>query len=129
MNEVLFLEYLKHFINHVRCSHTNKVLLILDNHNSHITLQAIDLAKENGIVMLTIPPHTSHRLQPLDRSVFGPFKTAFNRAMDGWLRSNPGRRVTIYEIPHLVNEAHMAAMTPANAISGFRNTGIYPYNR
>ena len=65
MNEVLFIEYLKHFINHVRCSHTNKVLLILDNHNSHITLQAIDLAKENGIVMLTIPPHTSHRRQPL----------------------------------------------------------------
>ena len=129
INEDLFIEYLKHFIHHVRCSETNKVLLILDNHDSHISLQAIDLAKENGIVMLTLPPHTSHRLQPLDRSVYGPFKTAFNRAMDGWLRSNPGRTVTIYEIPQLVNEAHMAAITPANSMSGFKSTGIYPYNR
>ena len=129
INEGLFIEYLNHVIHHTRCSKEHKILLILDNHESHITLQAVDLAKENGIVMLTLPPHTSHRLQPLDRSVYGPFKKAYNRAMDAWMRSNPGKTITIYEIPAIVNDAHMSAMIPRNILSGFRSTGISPFNR
>lgn len=128
-NEDIFIDYLHHFIAHVKCSPTNKVLLILDNHDSHATLEAVDLAKSNGIVLLTLPPHTSHRLQPLDVAVFGPFKTCFNHAMDGFLRSNPGRTVTIYEVAILVCSAQLKAMTPTNAIAGFRSTGICPYDR
>ena len=79
--------------------------------------------------MLTIPPHTSHRLQPLDRCVYGPFKTAYNMATDAWLRSNPGKTVTIYDIPELVKQAQNSAMTPTNIVSGFESTGIFPYNR
>jgi hypothetical protein len=129
INEDLFVEYLGHVIRHTRCSQEHKVLLIMDNHESHISVRAIDMAKANGIVLLTIPPHTSHRLQPLDRSVYGPFKGAYDRAMDGWLRSNPGKTVTIYEIPAIVNEAHMSAMIPRNIVSGFQNTGIHPFNK
>ena len=75
--------------------------LILDNVDAHVSLTAIDLARENGVVMLTIPPHTSHYLQPLDRTCYGSFKTVFGVAMDGWMRSPPGRAVTIYDVPFL----------------------------
>ena len=34
--------------------------------------------------------------------------------MDYWMRSNPGKNVTIYEIPALVKKAQLAAMTPKN---------------
>ena len=129
INENAFAEYIHHIIRHTRCSIEHKILLILDNHESHISIETVDLARKNGIVMLTIPPHTSHRLQPLDCSVYGPFKGAYNRAMDGWMRSHPGKTTTIYEIPGIVSEAHMASMTPRNIISGFASTGIYPYNR
>jgi len=129
INEELFCQYLKHVIRHTRCTVDRKILLILDNHESHISLQAIEMARANGVVMLTIPPHTSHRLQPLDRTVFGPFKTAYNMAMDAWLRSNPGKTVTIYDIPELVKQAQHSAMTPRNIVSGFESTGICPYNR
>ena len=87
------------------------------------------MAKSNGIVMVTTPPHTSHQLQPLDRTVYGPFKAAYNRAADEWLRSHPVQTITIYDIPSIVNEAHMSAMTPRNIVSGFASTGIYPFNR
>lgn len=79
-NSDVFLEFLNHFIKHVKPSKDDKVLLIMDNHESHISIDAIELARENGIIMLTIPPHTSHKLQPLDRGVFGPFKTYYNDA-------------------------------------------------
>ncbi|GFR85799.1 tigger transposable element-derived protein [Elysia marginata] len=132
MNEEVFVDYLKHIIQHTRCSPENKILLILDNHDTHICLSAVDTARSHGVELLTIPPHTSHRVQPLDRSVYGPFKTAYNRAMDGWLRSNPGKTVTIYHIPALVNQAQMTAITPANIThltAGFQATGIHPFNR
>ncbi|GFS09885.1 tigger transposable element-derived protein 6-like protein [Elysia marginata] len=129
MNEEVFVDYLKHIIQHTRCSPENKILLILDSHDTHISLSAVDTASSHGVELLTIPPHTSHRPQPLDRSVYGPFKTAYNRAMDGWLRSNPGKTVTIYDIPALVNQAQMTAITPANLTAGSQATGIHPFNR
>ena len=44
-------------------------------------------------------------------------------------RSNPGKTVPIYQIAGLVNEAFLSAVTPRNITSGFRSTGIFPYNR
>ena len=103
-------------------------ILILDNHESHISLTVIDKAKASGIVMRTIPPNTFHSLQALDVSVFGPFKASYNRAMDNWLRSNPRKTVTIYGIPAFV-KAQLSAMLPRNILSGFESTGTWPYNR
>ncbi|GFQ81979.1 DDE-1 domain-containing protein [Trichonephila clavata] len=73
-NAKMFVEFLKHFISYVKCSVNQQVLLLLDNHKSHVSIESNPLTKEHGIVMLTFPPHTSHKLQPLDRGVFGPFK-------------------------------------------------------
>ncbi|ELU18441.1 hypothetical protein CAPTEDRAFT_57351, partial [Capitella teleta] len=103
-------------------------LLILDNHESHASCRVIDIAREHGIVLLTIPPHTSHKLQPLDCMVYGPFKAAYDRATDAWLRSHPGKTISIYDIPALAYEAQMQAMTARNIISGFCSTGIFPFN-
>lgn len=128
INEEVFAEFLEHLVQHTRCSVDHKILLILDNHDTHISLRAIDVARENGIVLLTLPPHTSHKLQPLDVGVYGPFKTAYNRAIDGWLRSNPGKTVTIYDIPFLVYQAQIAAVVPRNIASGFKATGITPFD-
>ena len=58
MNEEAFTIYLEHFIRHTNCSIDHPVLLILDNHKSHISLKAVTTSKENGVVMLTLPPHT-----------------------------------------------------------------------
>lgn len=129
INEDAFAEYLQHLVKHTNCSTDHPMLLILDNHEAHISFRAVDIAKSMGVVMLTIPPHTSHRMQPLDKSVFGPFKAYYNRALDGWMRSNPGKTASIYQIAGCVNEAFLSAMTPRNIISGFRSTGIFPYNR
>ena len=129
VNEDLFLDYLNYFIRHTRYSKENKVLLILDNHEAHISLAAIDLAKENGVVLLTMPPHTSHRLQPLDVCCFKPFKMVYAQAMENWMRSNPGKTITIYEIPEFVAHAQLHGLTAKNILSAFQSTGIFPYNR
>ena len=114
INEELFLVYLEHLISRTRCSLDHKILLLLHNHESHISLRVIDKAKSSGIVMLTIPPKTSHRLQPLEVSVFGPFKRSYDKAMDNWMRTYPGKTLTIYKVPALVKEAQLCALVPRN---------------
>jgi|UniRef100_A0A2S2Q1W9 hypothetical protein len=59
-NDLIFVQYLHYFINYAKLSAENKILLIMDNHESHIRIEAIKLAKENHIILLTFPPHTSH---------------------------------------------------------------------
>ncbi|XP_065651213.1 uncharacterized protein LOC136079405 [Hydra vulgaris] len=74
MVESTFMELFNHFIKSVQPSKANPVVLILDNHETHMSINFIDLASDNGAIVLTIPPHTSHKLQPLDIVVYGPFK-------------------------------------------------------
>lgn len=128
MQEEEFLVFLKHFVKHTKVTPQRKALLLLDNHSSHITVQAVNYSKENGIILLTFPPHCSHKLQPLDRSVYGPFKKMINTASDAWMKMNPAKTMTIYNIPSLVNTAFPLAATPKNIQAGFQCTGIWPFN-
>ena len=79
--------------------------------------------------MLSFPPHCSHKLQPLDRTVYGPLKRYYNAACDGWIVSNKGRTMSIYDIPAMVGIAFSRAMTPGNILSGFKVSGVFPFDR
>lgn len=124
-----FLIFVKHFQRYSNASLTHKVLLVLDNHSSHIHINSLDFCKQHGIVLLSFPPHSSHKLQPLDRSVNGPFKKAIITACDAWIRNHPGKTMTIYDIPGVVKSAMPMALTPTNIQAGFQKTGSYPFNR
>ena len=128
MTEESFMTFLQHFQKHTKSSEDSPVLLVLDNHSSHISIQALDYAKSNAITILTFPPHCSHKLQPLDRTVYGPFKRFYNNAADNWMINHPGANMSIYDIPQLVEQAFKSAMTPGNIASGFRVSGIFPFN-
>jgi hypothetical protein len=58
MTGKIFVKCLEHFQKTVNCSKAAPVLLILDNHKSHCSIDAVDFAREQGITMLSIPPHT-----------------------------------------------------------------------
>lgn len=104
-------------------------MLIMDNRESHITIDSLTFCKNNGIILLTIPPHTSHKLQPLDRTVYGSLKKFFNSACNTWMISNPGKMISIYNVAALLGQAYPQAFTPLNIMRGFEKTGIWPYNR
>ena len=124
-------KYMKHFVKYAKPSPERPILLLLDNHHSHISVEVINFAKNNHITLLSFPPHCSHELQPLDKSVFGLLKTYINQACDAWMRErdNAGKSMTIHVIPKIVSYAFPKAMTPENIRAGFKATGIYPYDR
>lgn len=128
MTGELFVKTLEHIVKHTKCNRENKILLLMDNHESHTTLDAILYARENGVVLLSFPPHTSHKLQPLDIGVFGPFKSKCSVSLNEWLSSNPGKTVTVKLIPKLTKIPFLEAFTPRNITSSFEKPGIWPVN-
>ncbi|KAF2883719.1 hypothetical protein ILUMI_22447 [Ignelater luminosus] len=129
MTSDLFIQVLDHFIKFTNSCSENPTLLIYDNHESHISLATVEKPRKFGVNILTLPPHCSHRIQPLDVSVFRPFKSYYNATVDSWMLRNPGIPMTIYQVAECVGEAHPKAFTPANIIAGFKRSGIYPLNR
>ena len=128
MQENDFLLILQHFQKLTKESKERKLLLLLDNHSSHISVKCIDFCKENGIVLLSFPLHCSYKMQPLDRPVYGPFKRLVNSASNSWMKMNPAKPMTIYNIPGIMKSVFPAAMTPRNIQAGFEVTGVWPFN-
>jgi hypothetical protein len=123
----LFEKWFDHFVHHTQTSKSNPVLLILDGHKTHTqNIATIEKARQNGVTILCLPPHTSHRMQPLDVSFMGPLTTFYTQEVEIWLRNHPGRRITINEVGSLFAKAYLRGSTPLNAINGFKKTGLYP---
>lgn len=129
-NESMFVKFLQHFINYAKPTKEQPVILIMDNHESHISIPAIQIAKDNGVKLITLHPHTSNHMQPLDKSVFGPFKTYLNTAANELLMSpgHVGKPLNIYDLASLVGKAFPLAFTPNNICKGFSSTGFHPLN-
>ncbi|KAH9632506.1 hypothetical protein HF086_017054 [Spodoptera exigua] len=129
MTGPLFIKVLEHLKRLTRCSKEDPILLLMDNHESHCTLDATIYCRENGIVALTFPPHCTHRMQPLDVSVNGSFKQKLSVAQNDWLLSHPGKTITIHDLASIVTPAYNASYIARNIIAGFMKPGIHPFSR
>lgn len=57
INADLFLVWFRKFIELSKATKESPVLLILDGHSTHTkNLQLIEMARENGVVLLFLPP-------------------------------------------------------------------------
>ncbi|KAH9292343.1 hypothetical protein KI387_042469 [Taxus chinensis] len=131
MTKELFLNWLHHFARSVPggVSPTNRHLLIFDGHGSHVAFGTIQEARNLGIDLVTLPAHTSHKLQPLDVSVFSPFKNYFKSMRSKWMAKNSGLEIRRTELATLSSQAFQLALTPKNIKAGFHRTGIWPLDR
>ena len=126
MTNELFFEWFKLFVMMVPL--VRPVLLVLDGHGSHITIEVIEYARSNEIHLLCLPSHTSHILQPLDVGVFKSFKAFFSKVCRQYMAKNPGRVITEDILATVVAEAFAQSHTPLNILGGFKKSGIYPFN-
>jgi len=49
--------------------------------------------------------------------------------MTVWMHNNPGKRITIYDIPNISSGVIISATTPKNILNGFSVSGVWPFNR
>jgi DDE superfamily endonuclease. len=105
----------------------NPVLLMLDNHNSHVSLLYYKFCRENSIVMIYAQPNLSHRLQPSDVIFCGPPTSAFHRECDLFLKTR-SMKMSPFDVTSVFNKAYSQVASVEKGISGFKVTGIYLLN-
>lgn len=57
-------------------------LLILDGHGSHVTPEFDQYCLDQSIIVLCMPPHSSHLLQPLDVGCFSVLKRSYGKRIE-----------------------------------------------
>lgn len=124
------MEWLKHFdqVTKPRVTAISPYrLLIIDGHDSHITLEFIKYCDEVNIKPYCLPPHSTHLLQPLDVGLFSPLQKAYRKAV------NRTTRFSFFSIwkgnflPLLV-EDRQATYTEENIAAGWHGAGLIPFN-
>ncbi|KAH7929520.1 DDE-domain-containing protein [Leucogyrophana mollusca] len=101
-------------------------LLILDGHNSHCTYPFVDFCDKHKIILLCLPSHTTHRLQPCDVGIFGPLASSWKSEVNRASAANVA--ITKYNLLEYYHAARGRAFTPATIQTAFRKTGIWPFD-
>ena len=124
----LALKWLKHFDAHTKERTVGAYrLLIVDGHGSHNTEEFNEYCKEHKIIVLCMPPHSSHLLQPLDVGCFGPLKRAYYTEIDSWSRYS-GTQVKKETFLPAFRNAFDKAITKNNILAGFGGAGLDPHD-
>lgn len=126
----LGMEWLKHFdkITKPRVTAASPYrFLIIDGHDSHLTLEFVKYCDEVNIKPYCLPPHSTHLLQPLNVGLFSPLQKAYGKAVDNATRFS---FFSIWKgnfLPLLV-EARQVTYTKNNIATGWRSAGLIPFN-
>ncbi|KAJ8310532.1 LOW QUALITY PROTEIN: hypothetical protein KUTeg_012397 [Tegillarca granosa] len=97
----------------------------LDSHSSHEVTEMLLLARDDNIHVMTFPPHCTHHLQPLDKSVLNPLSSAYSTVCSEFMNTIPNNSVLKWTWPSLFKVAWESAVNEVNIKSGFHATGIY----
>jgi hypothetical protein len=75
-SDKIALEFLKHYIKHSDADSDaiEWKLMLMNNHDSHVTSEFIALINENHIRFFSLIPHLKHCMQSLNEGVFQSYK-------------------------------------------------------
>lgn len=88
----------------------------------------IKLALEHDIHLFCLPPHTTHKLQPLDVGVFGPLQRKWQAHCDEVL-TNTGQEPRREDIVKVYMAARNEAINPQLVRTAWRHCGMAPLNQ
>ncbi len=105
-----------------------KCLFILDGAKCHFDISIVTTATSHDIELLCLPSNTTHKLQPLDKTLFGPLEKAWNDEVLTYWERDATRTLNKLEFCSIFSKAWARAATSRNVVCGFQVCGIYPYD-
>ena len=104
-------------------------LLIMDGHSSQLNMAFINECDRLRILLTILPPHSTHRLQPLDVSLFRPLATHYTNGLSDLMFKSLGLvSMSKRSFWQVFWPAWLHSFTIKNVSSGFKQTGIWPIN-
>lgn len=130
MTATSFLDWVRHSFHPwlVKNKIQLPVVLYLDGHSSHLTLQLSEFCRENGIELIALYPNSTHVTQPLDVAVFHAAKNSWKKAVPEWRLANGGDRLKKEHFGGVLEQAVERLDWEKILRSGFRATGLHPFN-
>lgn len=125
VSSTIFSEWARLFVEEAKFirSEQQYLLLILDGFAVHITYDVLSYLQGHRIVVIALPAHTSHVLQPLDVSVFSSYKSYLQAEVHKCSRVKSV--LNAFDIAGCIRDAYTRSHTSGNIISGFLRTGIW----
>lgn len=110
---------------HTTCTKGGLILLLLENHESYVSIEAIRKTNESGMCLLIFSLSSQPPLAAIEVSVFGPLETPYNVACNDWLLNNPGKvlRSTTWR-----GSLHVHGIVQFNGHLWISEDGIFPFN-
>jgi hypothetical protein len=126
-NDLLSFQWLQHF-NRLskRTQQGTYRLLIMDGYDSHLTIQFVQYCEMENILLLRLPPHSTHFLQPLDVVIFQQWKHWHAEAIDHAVRhgvSEFDKQTFLSSIESI----RQATFKDGSIKSAFRKCGFVPF--
>lgn len=122
----VFRKWFQHFLQHA--AQERPLLLIFDGHQSHLDPEVIKMAEREDVILLCLPPHCSHVLQPLDVGYFGPLKAEFAKVAGDLSQYRHSYIVNKAEFAKVFRYPYQRCKDRNLVVKGFRECGIFPFN-
>ncbi|KAJ6258217.1 DDE-domain-containing protein [Drechslerella dactyloides] len=132
-NEELALKWLEHCFQPKSAqvagpsSNRSQRMLILDGHGSHVSTAFIDYCRQQRILLLCLPPHSTHYLQPLDVGLFSHYARAYSDAVSSFCRYG-GTGIGKREFIDLIAPVRQVAFTEKAITGGWKGAGLLPFD-
>lgn len=129
MDTELFLKWFEEtFIRYAKPTEERPVLLMLDSHISHCSVAVIQSARAHNVILLALPPHTTHICQPLDVAVYKSLKTNLSKTVKLGQALRGNLWIAKHHVPRVLKKPFEDSMSMTNIKAGFRKCGIFPFD-
>ncbi|KAJ8891952.1 hypothetical protein PR048_004517 [Dryococelus australis] len=96
------------------------VVLFVDGHKSHLTLDLRNFFSQNGIILYALPPNTTHIMQPADVNVLKPLKSDWKETVRKWQKDpqNVNTVLTKSKFAPLLSQNKLESLVPVRSQIG-----------
>lgn len=105
------------------------VVLYLDGHKSHVTMPLTEFCREKAIILISLPPNSTHVMQPLDVGFFKPLKSSWKNAINKFKTENNNKTLNKENFAPVLEQAFKAMPNLERIFkNSFRASGLFPFD-